>query len=132
MCKLLPFVSHKGDRVSALVCCLSFLHTIIPSGLPSQVTLPEPCDPAKLLPDNPAFWTYLGSLTTPPFSESVIWMVFKNPQQVSLKQLEQMRNLRCYDVNEECPCDEMMGKVINNFRPTLPLGTRELREFGGH
>lgn len=46
--------------------------------------------------------------------------------------MELMRNLRCYDVMEECPCDEIMGKVINNFRPPLPLGNRELREYGGH
>lgn len=43
-----------------------------------------------------------------------------------------MRNLRCYDVNEPCPCDDGNGKVINNYRPTLPLGNRELREIGGH
>lgn len=97
-----------------------------------QVTLPEPCDPNKLLPNNPAYWTYFGSLTTPPFSESVIWLVFKEPVEVSLKQLELMRNLRCYDVNEPCPCDDGNGKVINNYRPTLPLGNRELREIGGH
>lgn len=97
-----------------------------------QVTLPEACDPAKLLPENPIFWTYLGSLTTPPCSESVIWMVFKESVEVSKKQLELMRSLRCYDVNEECPCDEVNGKVINNYRPPLPLGNRELREYGGH
>lgn len=107
--KYLPFISHKGDRV----------------------TLPEPCDPSKLLPNNPAYWTYFGSLTTPPFSESVIWLVFKEPVEVSKKQLELMRNLRCYDVNEPCPCDGN-GKVINNYRPPLPLGGRELREIGGH
>lgn len=97
-----------------------------------QVTLTEPCDPGKLLPKSPTFWTYLGSLTTPPFSESVIWIVFKQPIEISHRQIELMRNLRCYDVNEKCPCDEIMGKVINNYRPPLPLGNRELREFGGH
>lgn len=126
---------HKGDRV----------------------TLAEPCDPSKLLPENKAFWTYLGSLTTPPFSgfffsilqqdvlflfsvnnsinpisESVIWMVMKEPIEISHKQIELMRNLRCYDVNDECPCDEVLGKVVNNYRPPLPLGNRELREYGHH
>lgn len=96
------------------------------------MTLTEPCDPGKLLPENKAFWTYLGSLTTPPFSESVIWMVFKEPVEISHKQIELMRNLRCYDVNDECPCDEILGKVVNNYRPTLPLGNRELREYGHH
>lgn len=85
-----------------------------------------------MLPENHAFWTYLGSLTTPPFSESVIWMVLKEPIEISHKQIDLMRNLRCYDVNDIAPCDDMMGKVINNYRPPLPLGNRELREYGGH
>lgn len=46
--------------------------------------------------------------------------------------IELMRNLRCYDVNDECPCDEVLGKVVNNYRPPLPLGNRELREYGHH
>lgn len=96
------------------------------------MTLNEPLDPSNLLPNNPAFWTYLGSLTTPPCSECVTWIVFKEPVEVSIEQLDQMRNLRCYDVKEECPCDELNGKVINNYRPPLDLGNRELREFGGH
>lgn len=107
---LLPFVVHKGDRV----------------------TLPNGCDPAKFLPDIPAYWTYEGSLTTPPCSESVIWIVFKTPVEVSRAQLDAMRNLNCYDVKEECPCNDVKGKVINNFRPPLPLGNRELREIGEH
>lgn len=110
VCRLLPFVTHKGDRV----------------------TVPEPCDPEKLLPQAHYYWTYLGSLTTPPCSECVTWIVFKEPIEVSRKQLDLMRNLRCYDVNEECPNNELGGKVINNYRPPLPLGNRELREFGGH
>lgn len=63
--RLLPFITHKGDRV----------------------TLTEPLDPSKLLPENKAYWTYLGSLTTPPFNESVIWIVFKNVIEVSPEQV---------------------------------------------
>lgn len=59
-------------------------------------------------------------------------MVLKEPIEISHKQIELMRNLRCYDVVDECPADEFMGKVINNYRPPLPLGNRELREYGHH
>lgn len=36
-----------------------------------------------------AYYTYLGSLTTPPCNECVIWIVFKDPIEVSA---EQVRN----------------------------------------
>lgn len=113
--KLLPYVKHKGDKV----------------------TIPEPLDPAKLLPSNRAYWTYLGSLTTPPCTESVIWVVFKEPIEVSQEQLEQFRQLCSYGPREDCPCDDEhrmfdYGKVVNNYRPPLPLKDRELREYGGH
>jgi carbonic anhydrase len=108
--KLLPFVQHKGDRVTFI----------------------DSLDPAKLLPSTYGYWTYLGSLTTPPCTESVTWIVFKEAIELSEQQLNHFRELRCYDVNEECPCDELKGKVIQNYRPPLPLGNRELREYGGH
>uniref|UniRef100_A0A182W8K4 Alpha-carbonic anhydrase domain-containing protein n=1 Tax=Anopheles minimus TaxID=112268 RepID=A0A182W8K4_9DIPT len=108
--RLLPFITHKGDRV----------------------TLNKPLDPARLLPEGKAYWTYLGSLTTPPCSESVTWILFKEPIEVSHEQLELFREMRCYDAAEECPCDGTLnkqfeyGKVINNFRPPLELGNRQL------
>lgn len=98
--KLLPFITHKGDRV----------------------TMPKPLDPANLLPATKAYWTYLGSLTTPPCTESVTWILFKEPIEVSHEQLEHFREMRCYDAREECPCDDSLhktfeyGKVINNYR----------------
>ncbi|XP_026474423.1 carbonic anhydrase 13 [Ctenocephalides felis] len=109
--KLLPYVMHKGDKV----------------------TIPGPLDPAKLIPENKKYWTYPGSLTTPPCSESVTWILFKEPIEVSHEQLEAFRSLRCYDVAEDCPCDDLHGgQVINNYRPPLPLGNRDIRECGRH
>ncbi|XP_063701673.1 carbonic anhydrase 1 [Culicoides brevitarsis] len=108
--QLLPFITHKGDRI----------------------TLPHAIDPAKLLPKDTNYWTYLGSLTTPPFYESVIWIVFKDPIEVSEEQIALFRQLKCHDVHEESPYDALGGHVINNFRPPLPLGNRTLRESGGH
>ena len=33
------------------------------------------------------YWTYPGSLTTEPFSESVTWIVFREPMEISKKQV---------------------------------------------
>lgn len=42
----------------------------------------------KLLPDNRDYYRYNGSLTTPPCTEGVRWLVMKNPVTVSKAQLE--------------------------------------------
>ncbi len=41
----------------------------------------------RLLPEKRDYYTYMGSLTTPPCSENVLWMVFKNPVPVSPEQI---------------------------------------------
>lgn len=46
--------------------------------------------PADVLPYDQRFYTYPGSLTTPPCYESVQWIVYKCPIKVSRKVGEQM------------------------------------------
>ncbi len=46
-----------------------------------------------LLPENKAYYTFLGSLTAPPCSEGVLWVVMKTPQQASAAQLDIMKRL---------------------------------------
>ncbi|XP_049835561.1 carbonic anhydrase 13-like [Schistocerca gregaria] len=95
-----------------------------------KTELSDPVDPNKLLPDFSQYWTYEGSLTTPPCNESVIWMISKQPIRVSGSQLSAFRSLRCYGPGEQCPCDELQGLVVKNYRPPVPLGNRQLRECG--
>jgi carbonic anhydrase len=51
--------------------------------------LPAPgvIDLNKLLPENRGYYTYMGSLTTPPCSEGVLWMVMQQPVPVSADQI---------------------------------------------
>ena len=44
-------------------------------------------DPTGVLPASRDYWTYLGSLTTPPLLECVIWIVLKEPVTVSKEQV---------------------------------------------
>lgn len=44
-------------------------------------------DLAKLLPGSRGYYAYMGSLTTPPCTEQVLWLVMKQPVQVSPDQV---------------------------------------------
>lgn len=49
---------------------------------------PMPIDLASLVPASPAHFLYMGSLTTPPCTEGVLWVVMKEPVRVSDAQLD--------------------------------------------
>ncbi|XP_055992973.1 carbonic anhydrase 5A, mitochondrial [Sorex fumeus] len=80
-----------------------------------------PFQPASLLPACPDYWTYPGSLTTPPLSESVTWIVHKTPIEVSPAQLAAFRALLLSARGEE------ERAMANNFRPVQPLMDRRVR-----
>lgn len=82
--------------------------------------IPDKFDPKHILPsDLSNYWTYDGSLTTPPFYESVQWIVFADMIEMSPEQLNLLRCMR------SCSCE---GKyIIDNYRCPLPLGERKLR-----
>ena len=51
-------------------------------------------DPYDMLPkNNNDYWTYQGSLTTPPCYESVSWIVFREAIRISLQEIVVLRLL---------------------------------------
>jgi carbonic anhydrase len=64
-----------------------------------------------LIPENRGYWTYMGSLTTPPCSEDVLWMVMKQPQPISAEQVSIFARL-----------------YRNNARPIQPVNGRIIKE----
>jgi carbonic anhydrase len=64
-----------------------------------------------LLPATRNYFTYMGSLTTPPCSEGVLWLVMKQPVQVSQDQVNIFSRL-----------------YKNNARPIQRLGGRLIKE----
>ncbi|HTY98365.1 MAG TPA: carbonic anhydrase family protein, partial [Rhodocyclaceae bacterium] len=62
------------------------------NNMPLEVDQPvEPpglrVNPLDLLPAQQAYYTYMGSLTTPPCTEGVLWLVMKQPMPVSAEQI---------------------------------------------
>jgi carbonic anhydrase len=68
-------------------------------------------DAAGLLPADRGYYTFSGSLTTPPCSEDVTWFVLKHPVSVSSAEIEQFSKL-----------------YRNDARPTQPLYERVVLE----
>ena len=80
-----------------------------------------------------SYWTYEGSLTTPPLYESVTWIVFKQPMTVSKEQLDAMRNLKCnssVSAKGKKKSDSVSAHlpIIDNFRPPQPIKDRIVRQ----
>jgi carbonic anhydrase len=66
-------------------------------------------DPAQLLPADRGYFTYMGSTTTPPCSEGVLWMVMKTPVPVSEQQIGIFA--RMYPMNAR-PVQSAAGRMI--------------------
>lgn len=79
-------------------------------------------DPAGLLPGSLDFYTYQGSLTTPPLLECVTWIVLQKPISVSPEQMAEFYNLYFTSAGES-PSKHM----VCNWRPVQPLHGRIIR-----
>jgi len=66
-------------------------------------------DPAEILPTDRRYFTYMGSLTTPPCSEGVQWVVMRQPVTMSPEQLELFA--RIYPMNAR-PVQQASGRRI--------------------
>uniref|UniRef100_A0A452TR94 Carbonic anhydrase n=1 Tax=Ursus maritimus TaxID=29073 RepID=A0A452TR94_URSMA len=96
--EVLPEIKHKGARA-----------------------VMGPFQPARLLPACRDYWTYAGSLTTPPLSESVTWVIQKQPIEVARRQLAAFRSLLFSALGEE------EHSMVDNYRPLQPLMNRKVR-----
>ena len=74
-----------------------------------EVPAKTPLDLNALLPSERSYYTYMGSLTTPPCSEGVLWMVMKNPVPVSADQIGIFARL--YPMNAR-PVQSAAGRLI--------------------
>ena len=77
------------------------------SGSTAKVT--EMVNATGFLPADPGYWTYTGSLPTPPCTEGVRWFVYENEISVSLDQLRAFQAL--FRVNSR-PLQDPHGRRI--------------------
>lgn len=73
--------------------------------MPARGTL----DFSALLPSDRRYFTYMGSMTTPPCREGVLWMVMKSPVAISAEQLGIFARL--YPMNAR-PVQPLGGRLI--------------------
>jgi carbonic anhydrase len=66
-------------------------------------------DLSQLLPEDRRYYTYMGSMTTPPCSEGVLWMVMKQPVPISVEQVAIFSRL--YPMNAR-PIQQADGRLI--------------------
>ncbi|VUZ45877.1 unnamed protein product [Hymenolepis diminuta] len=81
-----------------------------------ETPIKEEIDISGLIPNTSRYFTYEGSLTTPPCMECVRWIVCAEPLRLSKDQLATLRSMHCC---ETCCTNE-------NFRPPVPVGKRQV------
>lgn len=86
----------------------NFLESYLPLKKGEKKAVNKAFSLPSILPKDTGYYYYKGSLTTPPCSEGVNWVVFKNPITVSKTQVEKM--------HQSLP--------DHNYRPTQPLNGR--------
>ncbi|ELU14927.1 hypothetical protein CAPTEDRAFT_227828 [Capitella teleta] len=65
------------------------------------------------------YFRYLGSLTTPPCAESVVWTLFRQRQRISEAQMQEFRRLLEFPDHEG-----VVSPLVDNYRPVQPLHKR--------
>lgn len=113
---LVAHMVHKsGDGQLAVIAVLfnegKEPNTMIQSVLDNVGKAPVEINPENILPKHKdKYFHFMGSLTTPPCSESVKWYVMKEVQSATKAQIEAMRKY-----------------YANNYRPVQPLNGRRVQ-----
>lgn len=85
-----------------------FFESFLPLKENHQKTINTSIDLTTLFPENKTYYSYGGSLTTPPCTENVNWIIFKNPIVVSEQEVLKLKN----------------NMPIDNYRNEQPTNNR--------
>lgn len=89
---------------------LAALWKQMPQQAEKSAPLMTKIDMNTLLPADKTYWRFSGSLTTPPCSEGVTWLVMKHPLTLSEAQLQQFKAVMHHDNNR--PVQPLHGRVV--------------------
>ena len=90
---------------------IEFLEFSLPVKNGETKTIGKSFDLKSIFPSNTKdYYSYRGSLTTPPCTETVNWTVFKQPIILSLNQVLKLKN----------------NMPLNNYRNEQPLNNRKV------
>jgi carbonic anhydrase len=88
---------------------LATLWNQLPNAAGKSETVTEMINPGGLLPADRGYWTYTGSLTTPPCTEGVRWIVYEQEMTISRAQFRAFAAL--YRLNSR-PLQDAHGRRI--------------------
>jgi carbonic anhydrase len=89
---------------------LSKLWDAVPAEEGAKAALPVGMDVTALLPSDRDYYRYNGSLTTPPCSEGVWWLVMKQQKTVSPEQVQRFANVLGFANNR--PLQPVNARVV--------------------
>lgn len=89
---------------------LSQVWQSLPAKAGEQRQLKEPVSAEPLLPAKRDYYRFSGSLTTPPCSEGVRWLVMKQPMQVSQAQIDAFKAVMHHPNNR--PVQPLHGRLV--------------------
>ncbi|CAG5121209.1 unnamed protein product [Candidula unifasciata] len=82
---------YAGDMNQELVKIIQRMGNL--EGTGKEYQLPVQLNVARIFPKSTNFYTYEGSMTSPPCSESVRWIIFREPVNVSSAEMDILRRL---------------------------------------
>jgi len=89
---------------------LAKLWAQIPNKEDEPVVLKNRVIPSELMPENRSYYRYSGSLTTPPCTEGVRWIIMKTPMTASKEQIEAFKHAINHSNNR--PVQALNGRLI--------------------
>ncbi len=82
----------------------------LPNEESATTSLKNRVTPSELIPENKSYYRFSGSLTTPPCSEGVRWILMKTPLTASKEQIEAFKKALHHNNNR--PVQALNGRVI--------------------